>query len=110
MNFIERVLENIIGHDFTEPLLSISDIMNWDLGSNNTKQKKTRTDDDLLHKNKDKDDKVNRIADEILFYLIAESRSNLFPKRVNPEKLKLITEEEIAKFEKEKEIKALNEF
>lgn len=74
----------------------------WDKG----KPKKSRTEDDLHSKAKQKEEKVNRIAEEILFYLVAESRANLYPKRVNPGKLKLITEEEIAKFEKVKEDKS----
>lgn len=83
--------------------------MNLDLLNGPSKPKKSRTEDDLHSAAKQKEEKVNRISEEILFYLVAESRANLYPKRVNPGKLKLITEEEIAKFEKDKEDKSLLE-
>lgn len=80
--------------------------MNMDLtGASAKPKRKSRTEDDLpgQPKQKEKEEKGNSIADEILFYLVAECRNNMFPQRVNPAKLKLITEAEIAKFEKEKE-------
>ena len=81
--------------------------MTDDLLGNSTKpKKKSRTEDDYISKNKQNNEKIDSLTNEILFCLLAECRANLFPHRVNPVKLKLRTEEEIAKFEKDKELKA----
>ena len=44
-----------------------------------------------------------------MFYLVAECRNNFFPQRVIPSKLKLKTEQEIEKLEKEKLEKSISE-
>ena len=105
--FILESWERTKCSDLSSPLLSLNDIMKEDLigNSKNQSKKKSRTEDDLLSKNKQKDDKAASLADDILFWLLAECRANMFPHRVNPNKLKLKTEEEIAKFEQEKATK-----
>jgi hypothetical protein len=65
---------------------------------------KARTLDDLPNDDvkKSKDEKTEALTEELMFYLVMECRNSLFPQRVNPEKLKLVTEEEIKDFEKRK--------
>lgn len=109
MSFVKFVLgkevKELLKTDFKEPSPSLKDIMNDDLtGASKQVKKKSRTEDDLRGgpPKVTKDEKAEALAEEILFYLVMECRSNMFPQRVNPTKLKLRTEEEIAKFEKQK--------
>jgi hypothetical protein len=65
---------------------------------------KARTLDDLPNDaiKKSKDENTEALTEELMFYLVMECRNSLFPQRVNPDKLKLVTEGEIKDFEKRK--------
>ena len=99
------MVENEGDWDITEkPTLSLNDIMNADLtGADPSLKKKSRTEDDLPGgPKKSKDEKADILTEELMFYLMMEWRSNFFPQRVNPEKLKIKTKNEIDEFEKRK--------
>ena len=89
---------------------SLQDIMNDDLTGTSapaTKtQRKSRTEDDLPGGPKPStQQKADTLADELAFYLVMEIRNSMFPQRVNPERLRLRTAEEIERVEKAREEK-----
>ena len=115
---LDKAVAEMIFDSLKEPKPSIRDIMHEDLtipptDNKNAKKstRKCRTEDDLPGSKliQTKNEKADSIADEILFYLVAESRNNFFPQRVIPSKLKLKTEQEIEKLEKEKLEKSMSE-
>jgi hypothetical protein len=107
-------MHNLLEDSIKDKGPSISDIMNDDLtGATQPKSaRRSRTEDDLpgsRSQARTNNEKADLLTEELMFYLMMECRNNLFPKRVNPERLKQQTIEEIEKYEKEQQLKKESE-